>query len=123
MIDAIKRTLLAGVGAAVITKEKAESALGDLVARGKVTTQEARRVAERLARDGRREFDSVSADISTALEQIVEASANRTDAQLRQMRSRVQRMKPAAKTPAPRTRRKTARARRGSRRRLHRRPA
>jgi polyhydroxyalkanoate synthesis regulator phasin len=47
MIDVIKKTLLAGVGAAVVTKEKAEAALEDFVRQGKVSSADARIMAEK----------------------------------------------------------------------------
>ena len=37
MIDLIKKTLLAGVGATIITKEKVEEALQDYIRQGKVS--------------------------------------------------------------------------------------
>ena len=49
MIDLIKKTLLAGVGAAIVTKEKAEHALQDYVKQGKVSAADARAMAERIA--------------------------------------------------------------------------
>lgn len=64
MIDVIKKTLLAGVGAAVITKEKVESALGDFVQQGKVSSAEARAMAEKIAEQGRREFETMSRELS-----------------------------------------------------------
>jgi polyhydroxyalkanoate synthesis regulator phasin len=56
MMNTFKRALLAGVGAAVITKEKAEASLRDFVAQGRVNAADARALARQLARDGRREF-------------------------------------------------------------------
>jgi polyhydroxyalkanoate synthesis regulator phasin len=67
MIDIIKKTLLAGVGAAVITKDKVESALGDFVKQGKVTSAEARVMAEKIAEDGRRELEKLSQELSDKL--------------------------------------------------------
>jgi polyhydroxyalkanoate synthesis regulator phasin len=67
MIDIIKKTLLAGVGAAVITKDKVESALGDFVQQGKVSSAEARAMAEKIAADGRREFETMSHDLQEKL--------------------------------------------------------
>lgn len=67
MIDVIKKTLLAGVGAAVITKEKVESALGDFVQQGKVSSAEARAMAEKIADQGRREFETMSRELSEKL--------------------------------------------------------
>jgi polyhydroxyalkanoate synthesis regulator phasin len=67
MIDIIKKTLLAGVGAAVITKDKVEAALGDFVKQGKVSSAEAQAMAERIAADGKREFDTLSQELGEKL--------------------------------------------------------
>lgn len=67
MIDVIKKTLLAGVGAAVITKDKVEAALGDFVKQGKVSSVEARAMAEKIAADGRREFETLSHELGEKL--------------------------------------------------------
>jgi polyhydroxyalkanoate synthesis regulator phasin len=67
MIDIIKKTLLAGVGAAVTTKDKVEAALGDLVKQGKVSSAEARAMAEKIAEDGKREFEVLSQELSEKL--------------------------------------------------------
>lgn len=64
MIDVIKKTLLAGVGAAVITKEKVEAALDEFVKQGKVSSNEARQMAEKIAADGRREFETMSKEFN-----------------------------------------------------------
>jgi polyhydroxyalkanoate synthesis regulator phasin len=67
MIDVIKKTLLAGVGAAVITREKVEAALDDFVRQGKVSAVEARQMAEKIAADGRREFETMSRELNELL--------------------------------------------------------
>ena len=51
MMNTFKRALLAGVGAAVITKEKAEASLRDFVAQGRVNAADARALARQLARE------------------------------------------------------------------------
>ena len=67
MIDAIKKTLLAGVGAVVITKEKIESALGEFVRQGKISSAEARQMSEKIAEQGRREFEAFSHELNEKL--------------------------------------------------------
>ena len=62
MMNTFKRALLAGVGAAVITKEKAEASLRDFVAQGRVNAADARSMARQLAKDGKREFATVRAE-------------------------------------------------------------
>lgn len=59
-MDVIKKTLLAGVGAAVITKDKVEAALSEFVDQGKVSSREARDMAEKIADQGRREFEAMT---------------------------------------------------------------
>jgi polyhydroxyalkanoate synthesis regulator phasin len=64
MIDLIKKSVMAGIGAAVVTKEKVEEALGDFVRQGKVSAEDARIMAEKIAEQGRREFDELGARLS-----------------------------------------------------------
>lgn len=60
MIDAIKKLMLAGVGAAAISTEKAEKALNELVEKGKLSATDAKDAAKKLADDGKKEFDEAS---------------------------------------------------------------
>ena len=63
MIDVIKKTILAGVGAALTTTEKAEAALQEMVRQGKLSAADARIIAEKIAEQGRREFEEMSQDL------------------------------------------------------------
>ncbi|NUN49226.1 MAG: hypothetical protein HUU15_10410 [Candidatus Brocadiae bacterium] len=74
MFDAIKKTLLAGVGAAVITKDKADEVIADFVKRGKVNAADARKMAHQLARQGRAEFKSVSREVEKQVKDLVEVN-------------------------------------------------
>ncbi|MGH7997430.1 MAG: phasin family protein [Opitutaceae bacterium] len=65
MIDLIKKTMLAGVGAAVVTKDKVEQALEEFVKQGKISGKDARLVAEKIAEQGRKEFDELVARIGS----------------------------------------------------------
>lgn len=64
MIDLLKKTLLAGIGAAVVTKEKIETTLEDFVRQGKVNAADARIMADKIAEQGRREFDELTAQLN-----------------------------------------------------------
>ena len=64
MIDVIKKTILAGVGATVVTKEKVEAVLKDLVDKGKVTAGEASELASKIAEEGRKEFETSSKELT-----------------------------------------------------------
>jgi polyhydroxyalkanoate synthesis regulator phasin len=72
MIDSMKKAMLAGVGAAVITAEKVEEALSDLVKKGKLSADEAKVAASRIADQGRTEFESTSKDVQKAFKELLE---------------------------------------------------
>ena len=72
MIDAIKKTMLAGVGAALITKDKVEDALSEWVQRGKVTAEEAKAMASKVADEGRAEFEKSSRQVQDAVKELLE---------------------------------------------------
>ena len=72
MIDLLKKTLLAGVGAAVITKDKIEGALDDFVRQGKVNSSDARIIAEKIAEQGRREFDELAGDLNESISSLLD---------------------------------------------------
>lgn len=89
MMDVIKKTLLAGVGAAVITKEKVESALGEFVAQGKVSSAEARQMADKIAEQGRREFETMSHELNEKLRDLMGADRKRTQERIEALEARV----------------------------------
>ncbi|MBI5691371.1 MAG: hypothetical protein HZC55_14900 [Verrucomicrobia bacterium] len=100
MIDVIKKTLLAGVGAAVITREKVESALGDFVQQGKVSTAEARAMAEKIAADGRREFEHSSHELAEKIREAFAGIDRRAQQRLDALEARVAALERAAATAA-----------------------
>jgi len=71
MIETFKKTLLAGLGAAVVTKDKVQAGLEDFVKQGKMTASEAKAVAEKIAGEGRREFDEASGKLGDKFREIV----------------------------------------------------
>ena len=89
MINAIKNTLHAGIGAAVNTTDKVEAGLDELVSQGKLSAADARVFARKLARDGRREFAEVSDDVGKKLHAIAVKSAREGQVRLRQLEARL----------------------------------
>ena len=71
MIDLIKKSVLAGVGAATLTKEKAEEVLGELVDKGKLSATEAKETAEKIAEDGKREFESATTQLQEKFDELL----------------------------------------------------
>ena len=89
MIDTIKKTLLAGVGAAVITKDKVEAALGDFVKQGKVSSTEARAMAEKIAADGKKEFETLSGELNDKIRDVLAGFNRRTQERLDALEAKV----------------------------------
>jgi polyhydroxyalkanoate synthesis regulator phasin len=100
MIDTIKRTLLAGIGAAVVTKDKVESALGEFVQQGKVTSAEARRMAEKIAEEGRREFEVLSNELNEKLRERFSGGERRMQEKIDAVEARVTALERAVLPPA-----------------------
>jgi polyhydroxyalkanoate synthesis regulator phasin len=89
MMDVIKKTLLAGVGAAVITKEKVEAALDEFVKQGKVSSGEARAMAEKIAADGRREFETMSKQLNDLLREGLMREDKKTQDRIQALEARI----------------------------------
>ncbi|TVR52645.1 MAG: hypothetical protein EA425_04470 [Puniceicoccaceae bacterium] len=89
MLDLIKKTMLAGVGAAVLTKEKAEAALNELVEKGKISAEEARETAARISEDGKKEFDSASKALQKRIEKLVDQVSGKNRERIDLLEARV----------------------------------
>lgn len=104
MFDLIKKTLLAGVGAAVVTKEKVQDALEDYVRQGKLKAEDARIIADKIAERGRREFDELSAQASAKASELFNRHDSAVTARLAALEARVSALEAAANsatTPPP----------------------
>ncbi len=101
MIDLIKKTLLAGVGAAIVTKEKAEQVLQDYVQQGKVSAADARAMAERIAEQGRKEFDDMSTQLNARINEFTAGKDASFQARIAALELRVQALEAQAGTVNP----------------------
>jgi len=72
MIEMLKKTLLAGVGATVVTAEKVEGALSDLVERGRLSADEARAAANKVAEESKKEFEEARSSLSELFDEMLE---------------------------------------------------
>ena len=53
MIELLKKTMFAGVGLAVVTKEKVLESLEELVEKGKLTQEEAADLSDKIVLEGK----------------------------------------------------------------------
>lgn len=102
MIDLLKKTLLAGVGAAVITKDKIEGTLDDFVRQGKVNAGDAKIMAEKIADQGRKEFDELAADLNERIATVLDRKTTDHEARIAALEERVRVLEAAAAEPASR---------------------
>jgi len=89
MIETFKKTLLAGLGAAVVTKDKVQAGLEDFVKQGKVTAADARAMAEKIAGEGRKEFEDASAKLGDKVRELLAYTDNKYLARIEALEARV----------------------------------
>jgi polyhydroxyalkanoate synthesis regulator phasin len=90
MIELIKKSLLAGVGAAIVTKDKIEQSLGEFVRDGKVTAEDARKMAEKVAEEGRKEFHDACEQLGSKLRSVTAQADEVTRSQVTALTKRLQ---------------------------------
>lgn len=64
MIDIMKKTMLASVGLAVVTKDKVLESLDELVEKGKLTQEEAAEMSDKIVEEGKTETDKAKVEAS-----------------------------------------------------------
>jgi len=102
MIDLLKKTILAGVGAAVITKDKIEGTLDDFVRQGKVNAGDAKIMAEKIADQGRKEFDELAADLNERIATVLDRKTTDHEARIAALEERVRVLETAVAEPPSR---------------------
>ena len=89
MIDIIKKGMLAGLGAGIITKEAIESSLSELVEKGKLSADEAKDTAEKIAKQSKEQFESTRNELNTFFNEMLKKANVATQAELKKLEQRV----------------------------------
>jgi polyhydroxyalkanoate synthesis regulator phasin len=89
MIETLKKTILAGLGAAVVTRDRVQEGLEDFVKQGKITAAEARAMAEKIADEGRQEFDKASAKLGEKVRDVLSYSSGKNLARIEELEARI----------------------------------
>ncbi|MFH1036104.1 MAG: hypothetical protein V1806_16505 [Pseudomonadota bacterium] len=89
MYEPIRNLLLAGLGAAVLTKDKVLEVTRQLVEQGKLSTGEAEKMAEDLAEESRRQAHNWGDMLDQGLRKAVEALNLAGRAELKDLEDRV----------------------------------
>lgn len=97
MLEILRKSLLAGLGAGVITKEKAEAALKELVDQGKLKTEDSKQLIDKLLGSGTKQWEEVQTGVSEAVSKALDsadvARRSQVEALARRIDSVEQRMK------------------------------
>lgn len=64
MLELIKKSLLASLGAAVVTKEKIQEATFSLVQQGKISVEEAEKLSDELVTSGQHQWEEVQSKVT-----------------------------------------------------------
>lgn len=89
MIEELKRTLYAGLGAGAVTYEKVEEVLQDLVAKGKISADEARATANKVVEESKAEFDQSTSAVQKQFEKLLDRASVAKKRDLDAMRQRI----------------------------------
>lgn len=71
MIELVKKSMLAGVGLAVVTKEKVLESLDELVERGKLTREEAAEMTDKIVQEGKAETEKARTEASKLFNELL----------------------------------------------------
>lgn len=72
MFELIRKSLLASLGAAVVTKEKVENATKRWVDDGKISREEAEKLAHDLVDSGRKQWEELQAKVTGTVRKTIE---------------------------------------------------
>ncbi len=72
MFELIKKSFLASLGAAVLTKEKITKATQKLVDEGKISKDEAEKLSQELIESGQKQWEEIQANITDAAKKVIE---------------------------------------------------
>jgi polyhydroxyalkanoate synthesis regulator phasin len=64
MMDLVKKTMLAGIGVAVVTKDKVLESLDELVEKGRLSKDEAVAMSDKIVEEGRAETEKAKVEAS-----------------------------------------------------------
>lgn len=92
MIEEIKRTLYAGIGAGIVTYEKLTAALDDLVAKGKLTAAEARETADSIKAESKAEFEKAQSSAEKWVNGLLEKAALANKKEVAELRDRIEQL-------------------------------
>ena len=90
MLELIKKGLLAGIGAVVVTKDKVQEATRSFVHEGKISTEEAEKLAEDLVKSGEHQWEELNARLSERMKKWGDNLDFAREKELQELKARVE---------------------------------
>jgi len=90
MLEMIRKSLLATLGAAVVTKEKVEEATRSWVEEGKISRSEAERLAEDLVESGQHQWQEIQTRVSDMVRKGLDTLDIGSKKEFRDLKARVE---------------------------------
>ena len=72
MLELLKKGMFAGIGAAVLTRDKIREATRKLVEEGRLSSEEAEKLNEDLVKSGEREWEEINSKFQSSFKKISE---------------------------------------------------
>ena len=89
MLDLIKKTVLASIGTAAVTRSKVQETMDYLVEQGKLTTEEAERLTKEMAETGENELGEVRDQFRETIKKIMQEMNVANNQDVQELRERV----------------------------------
>ena len=90
MFEMIRKSLLASLGAAVVTKEKVEQATRRWVDEGKISKEEADKLAQELVDSGQRQWEDIQTKITDTVRKGLDTFDIGSKKEFRELKERVE---------------------------------
>jgi len=90
MIDLLKRTLLAGIGAAALTKEKVEGLVDELVKKGEIASKEGPKVVKELLERSQEAKKELEEKVEEATQKALKKLRLATRAEVEELRAKLE---------------------------------
>jgi len=92
MLETLKKTIYAGIGATIISAEKLNATLNELVERGKLSSTDARDLASKIAEEGRKEFEESSQRVGHMVDDMLRKANFARQKELEELQKRVDKL-------------------------------
>jgi len=89
MIDLFKKAVAAGIGVAVVTKEKVQSTLDELVEKGRLSADEAKQLGDRIIAEGEAETEKAKVEANKFFNDLLHRANVATSKELAELEARV----------------------------------